>query len=228
MKGKLYQIAKEYARNDNVTKSVKYYKKYDDFFEKNNFAPETILEIGVFNGQSTKIISKAFPDAKIIALDLSLKEIDFSNYPNVKYMQANQIRTEELGVIVKSEFPDGVDLIIDDASHIGAYSLITFNCLFPFLNFNGVYIIEDWGTGYWDSWLDGGRYQEYPTSFFDEKPPKRIPSHDFGMVGFVKSLVDMTHEKAIRKDKKNVSDHKTRLKLLEFTEGVCFAMKAAE
>ncbi|HUV09939.1 MAG TPA: hypothetical protein VMX12_03105, partial [Acidimicrobiia bacterium] len=37
------------------------------------------------------------------------------------------------------------------------------------------YAIEDWGTGYWESWPDGAQFE---------------PDHTAGMVGFVKSLVD--------------------------------------
>jgi hypothetical protein len=52
------------------------------------------------------------------------------------------------------------------------------------------HIIEDWGTGYFDDWPDGGHIQKLCSEAVDGLIPKRIPSHDFGMVGFVKSLVD--------------------------------------
>jgi hypothetical protein len=222
----LYDTAKNFISSDPDTKSLTNYVSYDNYFHKNNFSPSAILEMGVYKGESTKVLSKAFPRSKILALDLEIRDIDFSSYENVKYVQANQTDRATLDRLVASEFPEGIDFILEDASHVGAFSKLTFDILFPFLKSNGVYVIEDWGTGYWDTWSDGGRFQEYPLNFFDGNPPKRLPSHDFGMVGFVKSLVDMTHEWAIKANPQDVSKHMTRLKSLEFTEGICFAMKA--
>ena len=81
----------------------------------------------------------------------------------------------------------------------------------------------------WDEGLyfDGSRYQPYPLSpMIDGQPPKRLPSHDFGMVGFVKSLVDYVHESAIRRRQADPPARKSRLKSLRFFEGVCAAAKA--
>jgi FtsJ-like methyltransferase len=219
----LFEFAKNFISNDGTTKKIDYYAEYDNYFKKNNFTPSTILEIGVYNGESTKVFSRVYPNAKIIALDVQRREIDFSDFPNITYIQADQTDRSNVEAIVKREFPDGIDLILEDASHIGAFSAITFNTLIPFLNNGGVYVIEDWGTGYWDTWPDGSRYQEYPLKFYAGVFPKRIPSHDFGMVGFVKSLVDLTSVKPIEQDP---SKHNSRLKSLEFTRGICFAMKA--
>ena len=221
----LSQFAKSFTSADPATKPFYYYQIYDEYFQKNKFVPTSILEIGVFNGESTKVFSRCFPEAKIVALDLELKEIDFSDYPNVKYVQANQTDKNRLEELAGTEFPEGIDMILDDASHIGSFSAITMRILFPYLKSNGTYVIEDWGTGYWDSWVDGSRFQEYPLNFHDGNVPKRLPSHDYGMVGFVKSLVDLTHESAIRAGLHDTPKHVSRLKSVEFFEGLCFARK---
>jgi hypothetical protein len=222
----LYTTAIERHSGDPTTKSPDYYKIYDAFFESNHCIPENMLEIGVYMGESTKIFADSFPDSRIVGADQTMRNIDFSRHKNVSYVQADQRNPESMRNIATTYFPDGIDFILDDASHIGSLSALTFNCLFPFLRSGGAYAIEDWGTGYWDTWFDGGRFQEFPLNFFDGYAPKRIPSHDYGMVGFVKSLVDLTHETAIKVKEKDVPKHKSRIKSLHFFEGICFAIKA--
>lgn len=219
-------FARQFTSGHEVTKPIHYYEKYDEFFEKYGIKPKTILEIGVFQGESTKILANCFPDAKIVGLDLTLRDIDFSEYKNVTYLQCDQADKEKMSRIIASEFPEGIDLVIEDGAHIGALSAISFETVFPHLKSGGLFIIEDWGTGYWDTWFDGGRYQQYPLNFFESQFPLRMPSHDCGMVGFVKSLVDYTHESAIRVKQTDPITKTSRLKLLQFAEGVCFALKA--
>jgi len=223
----LYENAKGFISDDRVTKNLDYYTEYDNYFKRHAFVPSTILEIGVYKGESTKVFSKAFPAAKIVAVDIKMRDIDFANCPNVKYLKANQRDKDGLEAIVKRELPNGFDFVVEDASHIGALSAITFRTLFPFLRGNGVYAVEDWGTGYWDSWEDGSRFQEYPLKWFEGAIPKRIPSHDFGMVGFVKSLVDLTNEGVIKgRPLPGLPKQVSPLKSLEFVAGICFAMKS--
>jgi cephalosporin hydroxylase len=223
---KLFKIAELDHSGDPTTKPLSYYKRYEDFLLHHNIIPKNILEIGAYKGESTKVLSKAFPDSKIISLDIQLRDIDFSNHKNVTYLQADQSDPSQLAALVKKHFPDGVDLVIEDASHFGMFSKITFDAVFPFVKSGGAYFVEDWGTGYWDSWIDGSRYQEFPLSVHSGNIPKRIPSHDFGMVGFVKSLVDLTHESAIKNNQKEDSKYITRIEVLEFGEGVCMSKKA--
>jgi hypothetical protein len=222
----LADFAKKFTSWHAATKPICYYEKYDEFFREHSIVPKNILEIGVLEGESTKIFSACYPHAKLVGIDLTLREIDFSGYPNVTYLKCDQTDQAGLSSIIERHFPEGVDLVIDDASHIGFSSSITFETVFPYLNSEGLYIIEDWGTGYWDDWPDGGRYQQFPLSLHENSIPRRIPSHDFGMVGFVKSLVDYTHESAIKPRQRDPGSNTARLKLLQFSEGVCFAIKA--
>ena len=56
----------------------------------------------------------------------------------------------------------------------------------------GFYFVEDWATGYWTDFPDGGAFAEAAID------GKRIVSHDHGMVGFVKALVDEVMSRGIR------------------------------
>ena len=109
-------------------------------------------------------------------------------------------RTRLFSRIAQERASDGFDIIIDDASHIADLTRISFWHLFDnHLKPGGLYVVEDWGTGYWSDWPDGMTYRQHP--FFQERilsllkfirASRRIPSysHSFGMVGFIKELVD--------------------------------------
>jgi len=58
---------------------------------------------------------------------------------------------------VRSETaPEGFDIIIDDCSHIGEFTAVSFWHLFDrHLKPGGLYVIEDWGTGYMRGTPDG-------------------------------------------------------------------------
>lgn len=223
----LFDVARKCFSGDVGTKPPGFYRRYDQFFHNNRFTPTGILEIGVHQGESTKVFAAVYPNTKIVALDLKRYDhLDFSGFPNITYLGVDQTDRERLENVIKDEFPAGFDLVIEDASHIGAYSHITFHTVFPCMKPGGIYIVEDWGTGYFDDFVDGGRFQEYPLNFHDGNFPRRLPSHDFGMVGFVKSLVDMTSEPDIRNRMSDPPHHKSRIETLEFSAAICIAMKA--
>jgi len=188
----LYILAQASISADSVTKPLSYYKIYDQEISDENQCPNAILEIGVHKGESTKILAARFPDARIVAIDHCLTDIDFSEYPNITYLQCDQTDSTALNAICNKHFAAGIDLVIDDASHIGQFSSITFHAVFPHLKSSALYIVEDWGTGYWPSWTDGGRYHLANSDRVGGHIRKSISSHDLGMVGFVKSLIDFT------------------------------------
>jgi hypothetical protein len=167
------------ADADATAKTLKIYAIYARYFEDFSGGIK-VLELGVHKGESLKVWASYFPQGTIIGLDLDNKA-DFSAYPNIVFEQGDQTDTERLRKIARG----GLDIVIDDASHIGEKSLVSYATLFPYLNPGGLYIIEDWGTGYFNDSPDG----KYPDRL-REIAGHRILSHDFGMVGFVKSLVD--------------------------------------
>jgi hypothetical protein len=159
-----------------------------------------------------------------LTIDISNEPRDFSNFTNIFFAKINQSDAITLGREISAMFPDGVDLVIDDASHLGALSHETFKAVFPFLKSGGAYFIEDWGTGYWSEWPDGVDFES--SSFLDrDGRQKEFLSHSFGMVGFVKSLVDHTSYSDIKsKDfQEKISNY--RIKVLEFGPGIAMAIK---
>ena len=48
----------------------------------------------------------------------------------------------------------GIDVVLDDGSHVGRHQRASFDVLFPLLSDGGIYIIEDVCTSYWPHWED--------------------------------------------------------------------------
>jgi SAM-dependent methyltransferase len=161
--------------------------------------PVKILELGIWGGDSLQMWRDGFPRARIVGVDLKPPDHDFG--PRVTMLTGDQADADLMHRISHEHAPDGWDVIIDDASHLSIPTARSLKALYrDHLKPGGVYIIEDWGTGYWPFWWDGGDLAE-PISVerldhgteeldFDKRTPIPLPSHDYGMAGLVKRLVD--------------------------------------
>jgi hypothetical protein len=183
----------------------RYLEKYDPILlpwvDKNI----SLLELGILKGGSLQLWRDYFPRANIVGIDRKLP-VNFDDTDRITMYQGSQDDRDFLSRVAAETAPDGYDIIIDDASHIGALSKISFWHLFEdHLKPGGLYIIEDWGTGYWDDFPDGksldlDSYQDpplnNPSPWFKiarrAKTESAAPlaSHSYGMVGFIKQLID--------------------------------------
>lgn len=108
--------------------------------------PEAVVcEVGVLHGHSLSMWQELIPQGTIIGID---------NNPNAGWPAGtHKIVAEqddpELPWKVTEFAPDGCDLIVDDASHIGHLTAATFAHLWPMVNPGGFYVVEDWA----DRWV---------------------------------------------------------------------------
>lgn len=170
-----------------TTKPLSYWKVYDEYLPRRRRTRFDLVEVGVFTGESLKVFARHYPRARVLGIDAHLRDIDFSLYPNVEYVQGDQGDREAMKQLVR-DFSGAPHVVLDDASHLGGHTLATFEPLYPTVAPGGIYIIEDWGTGYRPSgWKDGAAPRPRGPAVLDAQ---RFPSHDFGMVGAMKSLID--------------------------------------
>lgn len=200
---RLVDIADRIVTFDAGTKGRVYYEIYDQYFHTLSRPDVTLLELGVHQGQSTKVFASYFGGGKIVAVDNIDRRLDFSAFPNVVFECADQGSRQQMEMIRTKHAPGGFDIIIDDAAHIGAWSRASYDTLFPLLNPGGLYIVEDWGTGYWNDWPDGRAIRRVRGRMAKWLHGARIVSHDYGMVGFLKSLVDDLADGRTRSDGAN-------------------------
>ena len=179
-----------------------------------------LLEIGIHQGGSLQLWRDYFPRGTIVGTDLILPE-QFVSGERIQLFQGDQADRAFLSEVANRTAPEGFDIIIDDASHIGELTKTTFWHLFDhYLKPGGLYAIEDWGTGYLDDFPDGKKFD-----------PKRstldlFPCHSFGMVGFIKELVDEQAAGSIavgRKEEFRLSNFEN----VVITPGVVFVTKTA-
>lgn len=111
------------------------------------------LEIGVYRGGSLGLWRKYFgPEATIFGVDI---DPDCSRYDGVdgQVRIGSQDDAEFLQSVVAEM--GGVDIILDDGSHIARHQRASLEILFPLLNEGGLYVIEDMHTSYWPT-FEGG------------------------------------------------------------------------
>ncbi len=163
----------EYFRSDNWDGGddyIGFYKtkdlveQYQIFFSHYPiFHPHYVFELGIFDGGSTVFWYELFKPNKLIAIDI-LERTDspyFCKYvkshglsEQIKtYWKTDQNDKERLHSIFTTEFPENLDLVIDDASHMYEPTRSSFEAIFPLCNPGGLYIIEDWAWGHWPDFI---------------------------------------------------------------------------
>lgn len=120
-----------------------YIPVYESLFEPYRSRESlSILEIGISTGSSLILWERFFPQANIEGVDVQFQElaIDALNI----YSKAKR----HLGNSTEKKFTDTLgkyDIIIDDGSHEVHDQIKTFANLYPHLNENGIYVVEDIG-----------------------------------------------------------------------------------
>jgi hypothetical protein len=215
-----------------INRSDEYMANFDRWFCDLVGRPISILELGIQRGGSLRYWHDLFPRGQVIGLDLNPSPVHDPDNGITAY-QGFQQDTALLDRIRKETAPDGFDVIIDDASHMGAYTAQSFWHLFPnHLKPRGFYILDDWACAYLPSWADGHAYtarevtargepgtaetvrrlvrssarsamgplEKYPQverhlrSLYSKAEgatmTSKFPSHDYGMAGVVKQIID--------------------------------------
>ncbi|MBT2189220.1 class I SAM-dependent methyltransferase [Sphingobium nicotianae] len=139
------------------------YDRYLSRFRAENRGdtPLRFLEIGVSKGGSLQIWRRYFgPDAIIFGIDINEDCRRFDG-------QAGQVRIgsqddPKFLADVVAEM-GGVDVVLDDGSHVMKHIRTSLDCLFPHVSEGGLYMIEDLHTAYWK--MHGGGYWT-PQNFF--------------------------------------------------------------
>ena len=128
---------------DKNTNFHNYTRQYNTLFRDFRDKPIKYLEIGVFNGGSIKASKDAFLNSKcIVGLDINNRCKIYEDIENNIFIEigdatdANFIKTitEKYGTF---------DIILDDGSHRNKDVIKSFELLFPLLNDNGLYVVED-------------------------------------------------------------------------------------
>jgi hypothetical protein len=234
-------------------KSQLYLRNYQEHFQHLRGKDIKLFELGIHKGGSLRLWRDYFPNGTIVGLDRGTCQIDDPT-DRIHIYQGFQQDVALLDQIGQEMAPDGFDIIIDDASHLGQLTRISFWHLFDnHLKQGGLYVIEDWRTGYWDAWRDGKQYNPLSKQrAFQERllqrlmlkkhrsipekillrlvSRKRFPSHCFGMVGVIKELVDeLGMDMITNPARKGIGPQRyPKFRKMQVSPGQVFIVKATE
>lgn len=136
-----------------IDKWPHYFPIYDRHFSWYRNKSLTFLEIGVARGGSLQLWQRYFgPLAKIVGIDIQERSKSYET-PGTFVRIGDQADERFLQSLI-DEF--GIpDVVLDDGSHRMEHIAKTFNFLYPKLPRNGVYMVEDLHTAYWEDYGGG-------------------------------------------------------------------------
>lgn len=119
---------------------------YDVLFDPLKYLPISLLEIGIYYGESLRYFREYFkhPDTKLVGVDHYVFEEHARPGDNFIKEKGMQEDTVFMNRVCNQYGP--FDIIMDDASHDNSVTQDTFRRLWPFVNEGGFYIIEDVGA----------------------------------------------------------------------------------
>jgi len=143
------------GRGRRVHKWVHYLPIYERYFSPWRGKQLRFLEIGVFGGGSLDMWRAYFgSDATIFGIDINPECAGLAD-PPTQIRIGSQDDTAFLRRVVDEM--GGLDVVLDDGSHVGRHQRASFDILFPLLSDGGIYMIEDTHTSYWRSFAGGYR-----------------------------------------------------------------------
>jgi hypothetical protein len=134
-----------------------YLKKYEKYIPFNRDEKIKILEIGILEGESLCTWKNYFNNSEIVGIDINPYCEKFK-CENVKVEIGSQFDGYFLNMVGEKYGP--FDIILDDGSHMNEHVIYSFKNLFKYVKPNGVYIVEDSTTSYWNS-FGGERYGKH-------------------------------------------------------------------
>jgi cephalosporin hydroxylase len=178
-----------YAEGDATRKPVSYLRAYHRLLGHRRDAKLRILEIGVSSGASLLIWRDYLSQATIVGVDIAEMPAHLADQDRIHFVRGSQ---DDPAVLDRAAGVAGgaFDMIVDDASHIGYLTKRSLDHLFPhWLVPGGYYVIEDIGTSFLREYPDGSAFIA-PTRDDAVEGTVEFRSHQNGMVGVVKQLID--------------------------------------
>jgi hypothetical protein len=154
----------DFLTNDKrvINKWKHYFPIYERHFKDFVYKPITFIEIGCGLGGSLPMWKRYFgPHARIIGIDID---------PECKRFEEDQIEVyigEQQDCKFLQSLLDEIgtpDIVLDDGSHIMSHITASFQFLYPRMLKNGIYMVEDLHTAYWDEYEGGLRK---PSTFIE-------------------------------------------------------------
>jgi len=192
-----------------IHKWTHYFPIYEAHFKRFENRPVTFLEIGCGKGGSMQLWKRYLgPFAQIVGIDVN---------PGCRAFEEEQIAIR-IGDQKDTRFLESVleefgapDVVLDDGSHVMHDIVTTFRFLYPRTAPDGVYMVEDLHTAYWEEYGGGlgreGSFIELCKTLVDELNADhargQVPVTEFGKttlsMHFYDSVVAFERGRHLRK-----------------------------
>jgi hypothetical protein len=116
-----------------------------------------VLELGVREGDSLRMWQELFPQGIVVGVDNDAEGT--ARWPEGTVAIHASQDSDYMAEHAREASPEGYELIVDDASHVGTLTAKSFELLWPMVKPGYWYVIEDWHLGYqahWSHWHDTG------------------------------------------------------------------------
>lgn len=172
-----------------VNKWVHYLDIYHRHLEQFRGQPITLVEFGVMHGGSLELWREYLgPQARIVGVDIN-PECKKLEDEHTRIFIGDQADRDFLTSIADEIGP--VDVLIEDGGHRPPQQLATFECLYPRMTENGVFIIEDLHTSYWPGYRGGlrrkGTFMEFAKRKVDQLNAWHSREDDFEVNRFTRT-----------------------------------------
>jgi len=162
----------EFLRHDDrlVQKWAHYFPVYERHFGRYVNRPLLFVEIGCGKGGSLQMWKRYLgPHARIVGLDIEPECAAFEEQ-QIAVRIGDQADPAFLARVVE-EFGTP-DVVLDDGGHLAVPTVASFRFLYPRLDRNGIYAVEDLHTAYWPEYGGGlrreGTFIELAKTLVDE------------------------------------------------------------
>lgn len=225
-----------------IHKTNHYFPVYERHFGRFVNTDVNFIEIGCGKGGSLQMWKRFLgPHARIVGIDINPACANFAE-EQIEIRIGDQSDPKFLDAIVH-EF-GAPDVVLDDGSHIMSHIQASFAALYPKVSRDGVYLVEDLGTAYWDEYEGGmkrrGSFIETCKDLIDELnadhtrgvlhptpftcSTRSMHFYD-GIVVFEKGRRTAKHSRQIGRRPLNSIKFNVLPKLFRWKDGVAFLMR---
>lgn len=132
-----------------------YFDVYEQHFSRFRGKKPVVVEVGICRGGSAEMWQKYFgEDATIIGIDIDTNAFK----PEHQTPGCEQIQGDASDPKFWEEFFEthpNIDVFIDDGGHHMTQQISTLQCVWDYINLDGVYLCEDTHTSYWPEYSGG-------------------------------------------------------------------------
>jgi cephalosporin hydroxylase len=200
------QLFFEYDGERLIHKWAHYLSIYSRLFAPFRNSAPRFLEIGVSQGGSLEMWRSFFgPNATIFGIDVDSECAKFDDH-----IASVRIGSQADPAFLHSVVAEmgGLDIVLDDGSHVASLQAASLKTLFPLLSYGGLYIVEDAHTAYWSAFEGGyrrrGTIVETGKSIIDDLHAwyhdrgYRHPEIEVGSIQFFDSIVAIEKQRRSR------------------------------